>query len=103
MRFYRDAVEHVDNLQLPAVELDSPQLLVSQDLLRGQFPQTRHAGRASHLAESIPERSARLGPFHRQQRVDLFRVLGDALQVRAQRGAITLPGREFELGPGAVR
>ena len=103
MRFHRDAVEHVDNFELPAIELDAPQLLVGQDLLRGQFAWARHAGRAPHLAEGIPQRSARLGPFHRQQRVDLFRVLGDALQVRAQRGAITLPGREFELGPGAVR
>jgi hypothetical protein len=103
MRFHRDAVEHVDNLQLPAVELDAPQLLVGQDLLRGQLARARHAGRAPHLAEGIPQRAADRRPFHRQQRVDLVRVLGQALQVRAQRGAVTLPGREFKLGPGAVR
>jgi len=37
MRFHRDAIEHVNNFQLPAVELDAPELLVGQDLLRGQF------------------------------------------------------------------
>jgi hypothetical protein len=103
MRFHRDAVEHVDNLQLPAVELDSPQLLVGQDFLRGQFARARHASRTPHIAEGIPQRAARFGPFHREQRVDLFRVLGYTLQVCAQRGAVTLTGREFELGPGAVR
>ena len=103
MRFHRDAVEHVNDFQLPAVELDAPQLLVGQDLLRCQFARARHASGTPHIAEGIPQRTAGLRPFHREQRVDLLRVFGGALQGGAKRRAITLPGREFELSPGAFR
>ena len=103
VRFHRDAVEHVDNFELPVVELDAPKLLVGQNLLRGQRAWPRGTGRAPHSAKGFPERTAFCRPLHRQQRINFFRVPGQALQVRAQRGAVALPGREFELGPGAVR
>jgi len=38
-----------------------------------------------------------------QARVDVARVLRDALQVGAQRRAVTLPRGEFVLGAAALR
>jgi len=38
-----------------------------------------------------------------QARIDLTRVRGDALQMRAQRAAVTLPSQKLVLSPAALR
>jgi hypothetical protein len=87
----RDRVESLDYFQLPVRELDAVELLIRQDVLWLDWARPVEARRTPHALKGIPERQADPGPFDLEQWVDLAGVLCQALEVRAQGGAVALP------------
>ena len=102
-RLQRNRIEHLDHVQLPSTERDPVQRLVREDVLRRDRSWTVDRHRPAQAPEGVPNRAAEPGPGDVQARVDVARVLRDALQVVAQRRAVTLPRGELVLGAAALR
>lgn len=99
----RHLVERLNDVQLPRRESHAMQLLERQDVLRQDRPWAARTHAPADPSKCVPQRPARARPLDVQPRIVLAGVLGGALQVRAQRGAVTLARRQFILGARAVR
>lgn len=79
------------------------QLLERQDVLRQDRPGPVRAHGSADTPERIPQRAPRARPVDVQAPVRHAGILGGALQVGAQRSAVTLARRQLILGARAVR
>ena len=102
-RLLRDRVEGVDDVEFPRRERHAVQLLEGQDVLRHDRARPVHRHRSTNAPKCIPQRAPEPRPLDVQPRIALACILGDTLQVRAQRGAVTEPRRQLVLGAAAPR
>jgi hypothetical protein len=79
------------------------QLLVGQDVLRKNWARPAHSYCATYAPERLPYGFPNPGPINVQPRIRGAGILGRTLQMSAQRGAVTLPRRQFILGAAALR
>ena len=99
----RHLIECLDDVQLPRRKAHAVQLLEREDVLGQDRPWAVRAHAAADSPKYVPQRAAGTRPLDVQPRIVLAGVLGGALQVRAQRSAVTLARRQLILGARAFR